>query len=596
MGGTIEDHALIGDMQSAALVDRDGTIDWLCWPRFDSDACFAELLGDERHGAWRFTPRGEVRARRRRYRGDTLVLETELVTAEGAIRIVDTMPPRGHAPDLARIVEGLEGEVEVRMELAARFGYGRRRPWIQWDHGHVRLTSAPDALALWSDVPLHEHDGNVVAELRLRAGEHAGFLLEWHPAHEPVAPSRNPREVVADTEAWWREWTGRCAYAGPWREAVVRSLITLKALTYRPTGGIVAAPTTSLPEALGGVRNWDYRYCWLRDATLTLYALLAGGYDAEARAFADWIARAARGEPWRIQVLYGVAGERRLTELELPWLPGHADSRPVRIGNAASEQLQLDIYGELIDCLHHARRGARPEDPDIWELQRGLVEHLATVWREPDEGIWEVRGPRRHFTHSKVMAWVAFDRMIRDAERHGLAGPVARWRALRDEIHRDVCANAVDPARGVFTQAYGAPHLDAAVLLLPAVGFVPADDPRMRRTIEAIRRELCEDGFVLRYDSAAADDGLPAGEGAFLPCSFWLADALHLIGDERAAHALFERLLDLRNDVGLLSEEIDPRTGRMLGNFPQAFSHVALVDSARNLSDGHGPADRRSRD
>jgi GH15 family glucan-1,4-alpha-glucosidase len=590
----IEDYAMIGDMHSAALVSRGGSIDWLCWPRFDADACFAALLGSEDHGHWTIAPAAPVREVRRRYRPDTLILETELAVDGGSVRLIDCMPPRNGAPDLIRIVEGVAGEVTLRARIAPRFGYGDRRPWIQRAGELVTMTSAPDALALWSSVPLAERDGGLDAELRIRQGERASFVLEWYPAHERAPAPYEPGAMIADTEAWWREWSGRCTYDGPWRDAVRRSLITLKALTYAPTGGIVAAPTTSLPEKLGGVRNWDYRFCWLRDATFTLYALLDAGYRDEARAFGGWLERAAAGQPARLQMLYGALGERRLTELELPWLPGYAGSAPVRIGNAASTQLQLDVYGEIIDCFHHARSHGVPPDQQLWDVQRALLDHLEEVWREPDEGIWEVRGPRLHLTHSKVMVWVAFDRMIRDAESLGLDAPVARWRRLREEVHADVCANAFDAERRTFTRAYGSRELDASLLLLPLVGFLTPGDPRVRTMVDAIRRELCHGGLVLRYDTSRVEDGLPPGEGVFLPCSFWLADVLELLGDHDAAGELFERLLGLCNDVGLLSEEIDPDTGRMLGNFPQGFSHLALVNTAINLSRTRGLPHRRS--
>ncbi len=592
-GSRISDYALIGDMQSAALVARDGSIDWLCWPRFDSDACFAALLGDERHGYWRIAPIETVRAVRRRYLPDTLVLETELETDRGTIRLTDCMPPRGAAPDLVRVVECIAGEVVVRMELAARFGYGNRLPWIQHADGRFLLTSAPDTLTLWTDVGVRECDHMLVGEVTLGRGERTAFVLAWHAAHASPPERIDPYDVIEQTAAGWREWTARCTYAGPWSAQVRRSLITLKALTFAPTGGIVAAPTTSLPEHIGGVRNWDYRFCWLRDATLTLYALLDGGFTDEALAFSRWFARTGRAEPARLQVLYGVAGERRITELELPWLPGHRGSLPVRIGNAGAEQFQLDIYGELIDCLHHARSHGLPVDPDIWALQCDVLAHVARVWTDPDEGIWEVRGPRSHFTHSKVMAWVAFDRMIKDAGRLELAAPMSLWCELRDRIHAEVCAKGFDPDRGTFTQSYGSTALDASLLLIPQVGFLPYTDARVRGTIDAIRRDLCPNGFVQRYDTTQTDDGLPPGEGAFLPCSFWLVDNLYSIGDHRAAHELFERLLGCCNDVGLLSEEIDAVTGEHLGNFPQAFSHVALVNSALHLSQARGPAANR---
>lgn len=582
-------------MHSAALVTRDGSIDWLCWPRFDSDACFAALLGDERHGYWRIAPVAPALEIRRRYVPDTLVLETEMVTERGVLRIVDCMPPRGHAPDLVRVVTCLAGAVDVRMELAPRFGYGDRKPWIQRLADGIQLTSAPDNLTLWTPAPVRGDDGTLVAELALRAGETVDFVLAWHAAHADPPLRVEAASVIEQTITRWQAWSARCRYDGPWSALVRRSMITLKALTFTPTGGVVAAPTTSLPEQLGGVRNWDYRYCWLRDATLTLYALLAGGYRDEARAFSTWFARVARAEPSRLQVLYGVAGERRLTELELPWLPGHRGSRPVRIGNVGATQLQLDIYGELIDCLHHARAHGIEIDGGLWELQRGVLAHVGEVWPQPDEGIWEVRGPRRHFTYSKIMTWVAFDRMIKDARRFALPAPLAEWIATRDRIHAEICARGVDPERGVFTQAFGRRELDASLLLIPQVGFLPPSDVRVRRTIHAIARELSANGYIRRYDTERTDDGLPPGEGVFLPCSFWLADALAAIGEHDAAVALFERLLSATNDVGLLAEELDPGTGELLGNFPQAFSHVALVNTAMNLGEHRGAAHDRPR-
>ena len=595
MAGLIEDYALIGDTETAALVSRTGSIDWLCWPRFDSGACFAALVGDDRHGSWRIRTPRPPRATRRRYRPDTLVLETELELDGGRVRITDCMPPVGDDSELIRVVEALEGEVELCLELSVRFGYGDRRPWIDCHDGHLALTSAPDALALRTPAPVRVHDGDVLADLRIRAGERVPFVLAYHSAHEPEPAAVDPWQRIDESERWWRDWSGRCSYQGPWCEAVRRSLLVLKALTYRPTGAIVAAPTTSLPERLGGVRNWDYRYCWLRDSTLTLFALLDAGYHAEAREFNRWLERTARGEPSRLQILYGVAGERWLPEREIPWLPGYQASTPVRVGNAAALQLQLDVYGELIDCLHHARSLGIPPDPDVWALELALVEHLEQVWCEPDEGMWEVRGPRQHFTYSKVMVWVALDRMIKDAQRFELDGPVAHWRDLRDRVHADVCTRGFDADRGVFVQAYGSTAMDASLLLLPGTGFLPASDPRVRATVMEIRRDLARDGLILRYDSARTQDGLPTGEGVFLPCSFWLVDALHAIGEERAAVELFEHLLTRCNDVGLLPEELDPQHGRFLGNFPQALSHVALVNSAMALSGAGGPADLRRR-
>jgi len=592
----IEDYALIGDNETAALVGRDGSIDWLCVPRFDSGACFAALLGTPDHGRWLVAPAVPVRRTRRAYRGDTLVLETEFETDDGTVRLVDCMTPRMRNPDIVRIVEGVRGRVPMRMELEIRFEYGRVVPWVRrLPDGRLGAVAGPDALCLASGVETSGRDFTTVAEFTVAAGERVPFTLAWHASHEDPPESDDPFRAVADTEERWREWCSRCSYDGEWRDAVVRSLLTVKALQYLPTGGIVAAPSTSLPEQLGGVRNWDYRYCWLRDATFSLYALLISGYVDEARAWRDWLLRAAAGKPSDLQIVYGPAGERRIPEQALPWLPGYESSRPVRIGNAAVEQFQLDVYGEVIDAMHMSRRMGIEAEPHGWALERVLLEFLSSAWREPDEGIWEVRGPRRHFTHSKVMAWVAVDRAVKAIDRFGCDGPVEQWRKLRSEIHDDVCQRGYDAERGTFVQSYGAKALDASLLMIPLVGFLPATDPRVRRTIEAIERELVVDGFVQRYHTpTSADvDGLPPGEGAFLPCTFWLADDLILLGRHDEARALFERLLAVRNDVGLLSEEYDPRARRLLGNFPQAFSHVALVNTARNLSK-RGPADHRA--
>jgi GH15 family glucan-1,4-alpha-glucosidase len=588
----IEDYAVVGDTQTAALVGTDGSIDWLCFPRFDSDASFAALLGGPEHGRWVLAPRGPSRVTRR-YRGETLVLETDFRTAGGLLRVTDFMPPRGAEPDLVRVAECLEGRVDVEMELAPRFGYGAHAPWIRRVPEGASMVAGPDALRLTTGAPLDVARHRLTARFALDRGRRETFLLAWHPSHEPPPPPLEPMEALEETAGFWSEWSAHCAFRGPWRDAVVRSLVTLKALTYSPTGGIVAAATTSLPEQLGGVRNWDYRYCWVRDATFTLYALLAAGYVAEARAWRDWLLRAAAGDPAQLQIMYGVAGERRLTELELSWLPGYEGARPVRLGNAASDQIQLDVIGELMDCLHQARRAGLAPDAEAWDLQRALVEHLESTWEQPDEGIWEVRSGRRQFTHSKVMAWVAVDRAVSAAERCGLDAPLERWRALGARIHADVCARGWDARRNAFVQAYGSPELDAALLMIPLVGFLPPTDPRVRATVDAVARELCEDGLVLRYRTDRAQDGLPPGEGVFLPCSFWLVDCLSLLGREAEARALFERLLSLRNDVGLLSEEYDPAARRLVGNFPQAFTHVALVNAARNLSRPGGPAEER---
>jgi GH15 family glucan-1,4-alpha-glucosidase len=593
----IEDYALIGDTQTAALVGRDGSIDWLCLPRFDSSACFAALLGTHDHGHWQLSPASRALATSRRYRGDSLVLETVFATSEGTVRVVDCMPPRGRVPDVVRLVEGISGRVPMRMDLTIRFDYGRSVPWVRRVDGRLRAVAGPDALVLDTPVPTRGEDLHTVADFHVATGERVPFVLEWHPSHEAPGSTVGAVDAVEDTYRWWAEWVARSNYAGEWRDAVVRSLVTLKALTYGPTGGIVAAATTSLPERLGGVRNWDYRFCWLRDATFTLYALMSAGYQDEAQAWRDWLLRAVAGSPQDMQIMYGCAGERRLTELTLEWLPGYEASVPVRVGNAAVDQFQLDVFGEVMDALHQARRNGIPPDPFAWGLQRSLMEFLASRWTEPDEGIWEVRGPRRHFTHSKVMAWVAVDRAVKAVERFGLDGPVGRWRHLCREIATDIHERAWDPDRQTFTQSYGSRELDAALLMMPLVGFVRADDERMRGTVAAVERELCEGGLVHRYSQTDASvDGLPPGEGAFLPCTFWLADNYVLLGRLGDARATFERLLSLRNDVGLLAEEYDVAAGRQLGNFPQAFSHVPLINTARSLTLGGGPVEQRSQD
>jgi len=593
----IEDYALIGDTHTAGLVGRDGSIDWLCLPRFDAPACFAALLGTPEHGRWRIAPVAAGRAVTRRYQDNSLVLWQEFETGTGRIRLVDFMPPRGSEPDLVRIVEGLSGTVRVEMELAIRFDYGAIVPWVRRLDKKLLAIGGPDALSLWTPTRTEGRDLTTSAEFDVGAGERVPFVLGWHPSHQPLAnPVPDPEGALKDTVAWWHEWTRQCTYEGPWRDQVLRSLITLKALTYAPTGGIVAAPTTSLPEQLGGVRNWDYRYCWIRDATFTLFALSIGGYLEEAAAWRNWLLRAVAGDPGDLQILYGPAGERRLPEGELPWLPGYEGARPVRIGNAASSQLQLDVYGEMMDVLHVARRAGLEPDPDAWALQKAILRHLEEAWREPDEGIWEVRGPRRHFTHSKVMAWLAFDRAVKAVEEAGLDGPVDRWRAARSHIRDQVCASGFDPRINSFTQSYGSQVLDASLLMIPLVGFLPADDSRVAGTVAAVERELLREGFVHRYPADERQrevDGLPPGEGAFLPCSFWLADNYVLAGRYGEARALFERLLSLANDVGLLSEEYDVHARRLVGNFPQAFSHVALINTARNLAREHGPAQSR---
>ncbi len=583
----IEDYALIGDTHTAALVSRSGSIDWLCLPRFDSAACFAALLGDERQGRWLIAPAGPVSAVRRGYQGDSLVLETEFHTPDGVVRLVDCMPPRQRDPDVARVVEGVRGRVPMRMELVIRFDYGSIVPWVRRQGGALHAIAGPDSVWLRTPVEVRGENFRTLAEFTVDEGERVPFTLTWHASHMPSPRRIDPIRAVDDTTGWWSEWASGITYKGGWRDAVIRSLLTLKALTYQPTGGIVAAPTTSLPEALGGVRNWDYRYCWLRDATFTLDALMLAGLDSEATAWREWLLRAVAGQPQQMQILYGVAGERRITEQQLDWLPGYEQSRPVRTGNAAVNQFQLDVYGEVMDALYLARRVGLQHDETAWDLQRALMDFLESNWREPDEGLWEIRGPRRHFTHSKVMAWVAMDRAVKAVDLQQLEGPVQRWRALRREIHDEVCDQGFDAERNAFVQFYGGSQLDASLLMIPLVGFLPATDPRMRGTVEAVQRELSVDGLVLRYhpEGSADVDGLPPGEGAFLACSFWLADNLALMGRQREAREQFERLLSLRNDVGLLAEEYDPRSGRQLGNFPQAFSHVPLVNTASHLSE-----------
>ncbi|MBL8799504.1 MAG: glycoside hydrolase family 15 protein [Planctomycetia bacterium] len=593
MASRIEDYALIGDCETVALVGKNGSMDWLCLPRFDSGACFAALLGTAENGRWQIAPAGGVRAVRRRYRPGTLILETEFETDTGVVTLIDCMPLRSQASDVIRIAACRKGQVALRMELIARFDYGAVVPWVRRSGDGIWAIAGPDALHLHTAVPVQNQDFRTTAEFTLLAGERAHFTLTWHPSHLPEPPPRDPERSLQEAEDWWREWSDRCTYEGPWREAVLRSLITLKALTYAPTGGLVAAPTTSLPEQLGGVRNWDYRYCWIRDATFTLYALMENGYLDEARAWRDWLVRAVAGQPAKMQIMYGVAGERRLTEMELPWLAGYANSRPVRIGNAASHQHQLDVYGEVMDALHVARSRGLRQDDNSWRVQKELLDFLESDWRQPDEGIWEVRGPRRHFTHSKVMAWVAADRAVRAVEQFDMDGPVDRWLQLRQDIHEQVCREGFDAQLNSFTQYYGSGTVDASLLMIPLVGFLPATDPRMLGTVAAIERRLVRHGFVDRYVSMPEVDGLPAGEGVFLICSFWLADNLALQGRHAEARQLFERLLGLCNDVGLLSEEYEPETDRHLGNFPQAFSHIGLINTARNLTRQGGPAEDR---
>ena len=580
----IESYALIGDCHTAALIGTDGSMDWLCFPRFDSGACFAALLGGPEHGRWLLAPAGKVKSVQRRYRRDSLILETDFHTSRGSVRVIDFMPVSDQRWDVVRIVQGLTGKVALRMELVVRFDYGSIVPWVRRSDDLLLITAGPDTLELASSVAVEGENMKTVAEFSVGKGKHETFVLNYRPSHFATRPAIDAREALKNTAAGWRSWSSRCRYKGRWRDTVSRSLITLKALTYKPTGGLVAAATTSLPEQPGGVRNWDYRYCWLRDATFTLNALLLAGYNEEATAWREWLLRAAAGSPGDLQIVYGVTGVRRLDEVELPWLPGYEASKPVRIGNAASSQFQLDVYGEVMDCLHLARAADLDPHPDAWKVQIALLKFLETHWDRPDDGLWEVRGPPQHFTHSKIMAWVAFDRAIKDAEKDGLEGPVETWRELRHRIHAQVCEKGFDADNNTFVQSYETRFLDASLLLIPQVGFLAADDPRVIGTIAAVEKHLMVDGLVLRYSTATNIDALPVGEGAFLPCSFWLADSYLLTGRRNEAEALFERLLALGNDVGLFAEEYDPRTQRMLGNFPQALTHMALVNTARLLS------------
>lgn len=594
MAARIEDYAMIGDLHTAALVSRAGSIDWLCLPRFDSPACFAALLGTDDHGRWSIQPAGEVREVRRRYRRGTLILETDFETDDGAVTLIDCMPPRRDHPALVRLVVGRRGRTAMKMQLVLRFDYGSIVPWVRHVAGEMHAIAGPDMVCLRTPVEIRGQGLSSVAEFEIAAGQVVPFTLAWHESTDPTPLEIDAEAAVNDAEQWWQEWSGRCRCEGPWGEAVRESLILLKALIYAPTGGMAAAATTSLPEKLGGERNWDYRFCWLRDATFMLYALIGGGYVEEAAAWRQWLLRAVAGEASQMNIMYGLRGERRLTEIELDWLPGYENSKPVRVGNAAHRQFQLDVFGEIMDVLHLARRAGLETEQDAWDLQLHLLEHLEQVWQQPDEGIWEIRGERRRFTHSRVMAWVAVDRMIKSAEQFQMPGPLAHWRSLRDEIHAQTCREGFDERKGAFVQYYGSRELDASLLMIPLVGFLPPGDPRVRGTVEAIERELMVDGFVLRYKNHQTLDGLPEGEGAFLPCTFWLADNLNLIGRRRDAVEMFERLLSLRNDVGLLSEEYSPHDCRLVGNFPQAFSHVSLINTAHNLSSAEGPAAHRT--
>jgi GH15 family glucan-1,4-alpha-glucosidase len=581
----VDDYALIGDRGTAALVNRDGSIDWLCWPRFDSAACFAALLGSRDNGRWLIGAADPQAHVRRCYRDNTLILETAVETADGAATVVDFMPPRDQASAIVRLVSGKRGRIAMRTELIIRFDYGSLTPWVTRLHdGSLRAIAGPDMVVLRTPAPLRGVDFTTVGDFTISAGETVPFVLSYGPSHLPPPRPIDPAKALAATDAFWSQWIGQAEPAGEWSEAVSRSLITLKALSYQPSGAIAAAPTTSLPEHLGGTRNWDYRYCWLRDATFTLVTLMNAGYYDDARAWREWLLRAVAGDPARVQIMYGMTGEHRLREWEVPWLAGYGGAKPVRVGNAAHQQLQLDVYGELMDALHHGRAGKLEADETGWALQQELLRHLELVWKEPDHGIWEVRGVRRQFTHSKVMAWVAFDRAVKSVEQFGMDGPADRWRALRDGIHEEICRFGFNTDLGAFVQSYGSEEIDASALLIPLVGFLPAHDARVRSTVEVVLRRLLVDGLVRRYDSASGIDGLPPGEGVFIPCSFWLADNLILLGRRAEARRLFERLLSLRNDVGLLSEEYDVHTQRLLGNFPQAFSHVALIDTAYVLT------------
>jgi GH15 family glucan-1,4-alpha-glucosidase len=596
MPSKIENYALIGDLETAALVDTNGSIDWLCWPDFSSPACFAALLGSEENGYWKIAPTGAECAASRRYREHTPILETTFEQPDGAVRLIDFMPPRGNHSDVVRIVEGVRGSVKLRMEMALRFDYGRTVPWVTGTPDGVRAVAGPALAILHASVPVHGENLKTVADFTVRKGQRVWFTLTYGASYEPDPRQIDFQRALNDSLRIWRGWSKRLNYKGKYRDAVERSLITLKAMTFRPTGGIVAAVTTSLPESIGGVRNWDYRYCWLRDTTFTLLALMNAGYFEEATAWQDWLLRALAGSPDQVQIMYGLRGERSLVESTVHWLPGYENSRPVRIGNAASQQVQLDIYGEMLDSFFHAQQSMRHHSEDDFRVLVLLLEHLETIWRDPDHGIWEMRGKPQHFTYSKMMAWVAFDRAVLLAEKLKYEAPVEKWKAIRDEIHREICAKAFDHKKNSFTQAYGSDQLDAALLLMPAVGFLPGRDPRVKGTVEAIERELMPNGLVERYNTSKVDDGLPPGEGVFIACSFWMVSALSAIGRKRDARTLFERLLRLRNDLGLLSEEYDVEHKRMVGNFPQAFSHIAMVGAAFFLETGKRLRRRAERD
>ena len=595
MASRIEDYALIGDCETAALVSRDGSVDWLCWPDFGSPACFAALLGSSDNGCWRIAPAHRTPRIARKYRDHTLMLETTFETQDGSVRMTDFMPMTGQNSSLIRVLRGLDGRVPMQMELILRFDYGRTVPWVsRRKDGTLQAIAGPDMVVLRTAVPHRGEDLKTVSEFVVGKGDEISFALTYERSYKPLPPAVDPAHASRATARFWTNWTSRSRVGGKYGVAVERSLITLKALTFRHTGGMVSAPTTSLPERLGSSRNWDYRFCWLRDATFTLLALMHAGYSEEARTWRDWLLRAVAGSPDQVQIMYGIRGERQLTELELPWLPGYENSKPVRMGNAASGQLQLDVYGEVADALFHAHLGGIALRNVDFELLRTLVDHLAAIWEQPDEGIWEVRGARQQFTYSKVMAWVAFDRAIKSVECFGMKAPLEKWRGIRDGIHREVCKKAYNSKLGCFVQAYGSAELDAALLLMPLVGFLPGTDPRIRGTIEAIQKRLTVDGLVLRYDTERINDGLASGEGAFLACSFWMVSALKLTGRTQDARALFDRLLGLRNDVGLLAEEYDARAGRQVGNFPQALSHISLVNAAFEFMRAGSPGKQRS--
>ncbi|HEX4409655.1 MAG TPA: glycoside hydrolase family 15 protein [Xanthobacteraceae bacterium] len=596
MSSKIEDYALIGDCKSAALVGRDGSIDWLCWPRFDSEACFAALLGSPKHGRWLIAPHEEARITRN-YRSDTLILETHFETKDGAATLVDFMPFRDDYSEIVRLVVGKRGKLKMRMELILRFGYGAVVPWVtRMENGALRAIAGPDMAVLRTPIHVKGEGLTTIGDFTIAQGETIPLTLTYSRSHKPLPNALDPNAALETTEKFWREWSAKCRPAGEWSDAVKRSIMTLKALTYKPTGGIVAAPTTSLPEHIGGERNWDYRYCWLRDATLTLLGAMHAGYYEEAQAWREWLLRAVAGSPNQLQIMYGIGGERRLAEWEVEWLPGYENSRPVRIGNAAHVQSQLDVFGEIMDVHHQARRNGLSTNESGWDAQVKYLEHLAEIWRSPDQGIWEIRGPAQNFTYSKVMVWVAFDRAIKSAETFGLEGPIDEWSRLRDDVFEEVCAYGFDKKRGCFVQAYGSDQLDANLLLLPCVGFLPVSDPRIAATITAIERELLRGGFVSRYSTENVEDALPPGEGVFLACSFWLVDVYILQERYDEAEQLFRRLVGLSNDLGLLSEEYDPREKRLVGNFPQAFSHLALINSAYNLTDARKPLHQRAHD